>query len=111
MWISQYMTTNSFSDRKTSSGEVSFSDGEKNAVVSSNEFFNVRALSPCGIRYVPVVGADSVVIHTDRGDYLLSVMEKPTSLSEGELELRSKGGASIVLKNDGRVLINGREIG
>ena len=31
-------------------------------------------------------------------------------LEEGELMLYSKGGASIVLKNDGRVLVNGKEL-
>ncbi len=41
----------------------------------------------------------------------LGVLGQEQSLSEGELMLYSKGGASIVLKNDGRVLINGREYG
>ena len=45
------------------------------------------------------------------GEVSLGVLTQAHSLDEGELMLYSKGGASIVLKNDGRVLINGREYG
>ena len=40
----------------------------------------------------------------------IGVLAAAENLSEGEVMLRSSGGASIVLKNDGTVLINGRVI-
>jgi len=40
----------------------------------------------------------------------LGVLADTEGLQEGEVKLSSAGGASIVLKNDGRVLINGREV-
>ena len=40
----------------------------------------------------------------------LGVLAKNVELDEGEVMLSSKGGASIVLKNDGRVLINGKAV-
>ena len=110
MWVSDYLSANSFSQQKASCGEITSTDGAQSSVISSNERFGVKALAPYGIRYVPVVGSDSVMIHTDKGDFLIGVMQAPSSLEAGELELRSLGGASIVLKNDGRVLINGRTV-
>ena len=110
MWVSQYLAANSFSDPKAAVGEVASSCSGESAVRASNEYFGIRALSPYGVSSVPPKGCDSIVIHTDRGDYLLSVMERNPSLSQGEIELRSLGGASIVLENDGRVLINGRAV-
>ena len=38
----------------------------------------------------------------------LGVVAQDKNLEEGELMLYSKGGASIVLKNDGSVVINGK---
>ena len=40
----------------------------------------------------------------------LAALAKNVELDEGEVMLSSKGGASIVLKNDGRVLINGKAV-
>lgn len=110
MWVSRYLTANSFSDPKASVGEVAASSSKESAVRASNEYFGIRALAPFGVSGVAPKGCDSVVIHTDRGDFYLSVMERDPDLQEGEIALRSSGGASIVLKNDGRVLINGRAV-
>ena len=46
----------------------------------------------------------------DDGEVGLGVIANSSQLQEGELMLYSKGGASIVLKNDGRVLVNGQEL-
>lgn len=110
MWVSQYLAANSFSDRKASAGEVASSSADGSAVRASNEYFGIAALAPYGVSSVPVPGCDAVVVHTDTGDFLLSVMKPDYSLEAGEIELRSAGGASIVLKNDGSVLINGRVV-
>lgn len=110
MWVSRYLAENSFSDPKAAVGEIASSASGESAVRASNEYFRLRSLAPYGISCLPPKGCDSVVIHTDRGDYLLSVMDQNVSLEAGELELRSSGGASIVLKNDGSVLINGRAV-
>ena len=45
-----------------------------------------------------------------QGNDGIGVLAAAENLSEGEVMLRSSGGASIVLKNDGTVLINGRVI-
>ena len=55
-------------------------------------------------------GESAVVLPLEDGEVCLGVVGSADGLEEGELMLRSKGGASLVLKNDGRVLVNGREL-
>ena len=110
MWVSQYLTANSFYEPKSAVGKVVSSTGDGSFVDASNQYSGVRALAPYGVLSVPAEDSDTVVVHTDRGDYLLSVMKPYMQLEAGEIALRSAGGASIVLKNDGRVLINGRAV-
>lgn len=56
------------------------------------------------------VGESAVVLPLANGEVSLGVLAKNVELDEGEVMLSSKGGASIVLKNDGRVLINGKAV-
>ena len=68
-------------------------------------------IAPAGIAYVPVAGAPTVVMEGAGGAVCLGVAVTPQEeLEPGELMLYSAGGASIVLKNSGKVLINGREV-
>ncbi len=86
MWISGYVTGNSFSKDSPSVGVVRASGSGKVSVSATNEHLAVPVALPYGIAYAPPVGSQSVVLPY------------------------SAGGASIVLKNDGRVLINGRAV-
>ena len=52
-----------------------------------------------------------MVLPLNDGEVGLGVLPHGVSVQAGEVMLYSKGGASLVLKNDGRVLINGREVG
>ena len=109
MWLLRYMAKNSLSARGAVKGDVQGQDGT--AVLSSGEHKNLRLCQPYGVASIPPEGACAVVLPLDDGEVSLGVLGQEQSLSEGELMLYSKGGASIVLKNDGRVLINGREYG
>lgn len=110
MWISRYMTSNSFSDERPGVGEVR-ATGEKVSVSATSEHLAIPLAAPYGICWVPPVGERSVILPTASGDVCVGVVTAADpDLSEGELMLRSRGGASIVLKNDGRVLINGRAV-
>ena len=60
---------------------------------------------------MPPAGESAVVLPLSDGEVELGVLSRAVGLDEGELMLYSKGGASIVLKNDGRVIINGQEYG
>ena len=105
MWLLDYITKNSLKDAKSSKGDVTFSDADSVCVTSSLEHRNVSIVAPYGIHYNPPVGEQSVVIPVDGEFVSLGVVSQGAqSLSEGELRLCSKGGAEIVLKNDGTVV-------
>lgn len=109
MWLLDYITKNSLKEAKSAKGDVTFSDADSVCVNSSLEHRNVPVVAPYGIYYNPPVGQQSVVLPVDGAFVSLGVVSNGTqSLSEGELKLCSKGGAEIVLKNDGTVLINGK---
>ena len=61
---------------------------------------------PYGFARVVPVGESAVVLPLANGEVSLGVLAKNVELDEGEVMLSSKGGASIVLKNDGRGIIN-----
>jgi phage gp45-like len=91
-------------------GEVRAS-GRGVSVSAASEHRSLPAAAPYGIAYVPPVGESALVLPTEAGNVYLGVIAAPAAdLEQGELMLYSAGGASIVLKNDGRVLINGRAV-
>lgn len=55
-------------------------------------------------------GEKAVVLPLDDGEVGLGVIKDSISLEEGEVMLYSKGGASITLKNNGKVFVNGKEL-
>ena len=111
MWINEYMTGRSFSAEGASAGEIRAANNGGVSVSSTRDYGSLPLIAPAGIAYVPVAGASAVVMEGAGGAVCLGVVaaEKP-ELKPGELMLYSAGGASIVLKNDGKVLINGREV-
>ena len=63
-----------------------------------------------GFFSLPPGGESAVVLPLEDGEVCLGVIGEADGLEEGEVMLRSRGGASLTLKNDGRVLVNGREL-
>lgn len=109
MWLTGYITKNSMGSKSAVRGNVSSSKSNRLSVESSCEHKQIRACTPYGLASVPPVGENAVVLPLEDGELSLGIIAKAHNLSEGEVMLFSKGGASIVLKNNGKVLINGRE--
>jgi phage gp45-like len=101
------MTNNSHEPPNAVKGNV-YENGT--SVTASGEYRSLRACMPYGIASIPPKNECAVVLPLEDGEVSLGVLADTDGLQEGELMLSSAGGASIVLKNDGRVLINGREI-
>ena len=92
MWLMNYITKNSITAPKAERGR------------------GIKCCVPYGFASVVPVGESAVVLPLANGEVSLGVLAKNVGLDEGEVMLSSKGGASIVLKNDGRVLINGKAV-
>ena len=104
MWLMNYITKNSITAPKAEKGGVK-SSGNTVSVDSSEEHREIKCCVPYGFASVVPVGESAVVLPLANGEVSLGVLAKNVELDEGEVMLSSKGGASIVLKNDGRVLI------
>lgn len=75
------------------------------------EFHDVPLFAPYGICGIPPEGACALVVPQDGAYACAGVLcTPPASLQAGELRLCSAGGAYIVLKNSGDVVINGLTI-
>lgn len=109
MWLTGYITRNSMNSKNAVKGNVSSSKNNRVSVESSCEHKQLKTCVPYGLASVPPVGESAVVLPLEDGELSLGVVAKTHNLDEGEVMLFSKGGASIVLKNNGKVLINGKE--
>ena len=111
MWISDYIT-NGAVKRQISGGAQIISGGKNGVDASGSSLHSGAKLSaPYGYCAVPVKGADAVMLNASGEDYCLGVKFSADGLEPGEIRISSAGGASIELKNDGRVYINGKAVG
>lgn len=109
MWLMNYITRNSLSAPKAAKGNIDKNSLDGVAINASGQHKNVKSCMPYGVFSVPASGSKGVVLPLDDGEISLGVVNDVKGLEEGELMLYSKGGASIVLKNNGKVIINGKE--
>lgn len=111
MWITSYLTKNREVQTATS-GRVMNADSAGVEVSASRKYRELPVTAPYGICWVPPEGEQAVMVHTNAGDLCVGVVTYANEeLEPGELMLCSEGGASIVLKNNGDVLINGKKYG
>lgn len=111
MWLLDYVTKNSLKKASPSCGDVTSTDTGTVAVSSSTEDRRLPVVAPYGIYYVPPTKEQAVVLPLDSGRVMLGVKAPVKDLQPGELMLFSSGNASIVLKNNGDVVINGKVFG
>lgn len=81
-------------------------------VVGSCEYRRLQRCAPYGIYTKPPKGTSVLVLGPQSAEVCLGAVSDPSAeeeLLEGEILIRSAGGASIRLCKDGRLLLNGRE--
>lgn len=111
MWLTSIVAKNNKQRRSGLAGCVTDAKGASVEFFESSRHKDVPLVAPFGVVSIPPVGSEAVALRTSSGVACVGVKNKPSpELEPGELMLCSLG-ASIVLKNDGRVLINGKEFG
>lgn len=108
MWLADYITRNAFSKNEPTMGDVTSGENGTASVDAELEHRGVPIVAPFGIAYNPPKNIKSVVLPTGGTTTCIGVVMDDNALKEGEVMLYSSGGASIVLKNDGTVVINGK---
>ena len=110
MWLSTILSKNK-ETLSASKGSITAADGKNLQIDTSVRLEDVKIIAPYGIKYVPPVGESALVVPFSEKEVCIGVVsENREDLKPGELMLCSQGGASIMLKNDGSVLINGRKV-
>lgn len=112
MWLSKQVISASDEKKIPEIGSITESSNKNGVCVQGKrEYRNIPNVMPFGIVSVPAVGQKAVITPTEFGYVNNGVISAANDLSPGEIMLYSAGGASIVLKNNGKVLINGTEVG
>lgn len=105
MWLSK-MFSSSREDEKAEYGNVTMSVSDKVETASSVNIRETSTYSPYGYSAKLPVGERVMLVPSADGQAIVGTRNKEAKLEAGEIEICSKGGAKIVLKNDGSVVIN-----
>lgn len=108
MWLSRKTVVRR--DSGADVGEVSIGGGSA-AVLRDGEHRGLAVFAPGGYVWRPRTGSDVLVIKC--GDSGMCVAgerlpQAPDDLLEGEVYIKSDGGASLRLKNDGSIELTGQ---
>ena len=109
MWLSKKLSQSMRpgDESATEIGNLTISKSDNIAASASKEIRNLSFYSSPGISFCPVEGRSVLLIDSSAGTVCAGVLsENDSSLSPGELKIYSEGGAKIVLKNDGHIVIN-----
>ena len=107
MWISRKLTENS-SYHTAERGRITVSNKDKLEADGSLNTRNVISYSPYGYSSLPPKGEEVLLLPFSNGQVAVGTRDRQDKLNSGEVRISSAGGASIVLKNDGSVVINNR---
>lgn len=111
MWLSKKLAAHELQDvASAQDGTVTIEGGEL-AVFSSGEKREVKTVGPGGYEWQPCKGSDVLIVRGGifgEESYAVGVPEQANeALAPGEVRIRSAAGAEIVLRNSGRIDING----
>lgn len=105
MWMSKKITL-SQNGEIAEKGKVTLSENqiEAGATVTRR---NIDCYSPYGYQSVPPVDEDVLMLPSNDGSVVLGTLNKCNDVESGEIKIVSKGGAYIILKNNGDIVLNG----
>lgn len=111
MWISKNISNIKNNNDIAYEGKITQSADRRVSVNATNGVEQFSLMAPPGIVYIPKKSENAVVLSTDMGKMCIGVRIPQNSfeLEAGEIMLYSSGGATVILKNDGKVIINGKE--
>lgn len=106
MWISKMLSSNS-TDEKAEKGRVIANADGKMEAGSTMFSKNISGYAPYGYQACVPSGEEVIILNSTDGQVALGTKAvSAEELENGEIKISSKGGANIILKNDGSVIIN-----
>ncbi len=107
MWLSKEICEGKVDSNKADIGPINGIVGNTVTVQGKQEYREIPLSLPFGFIAKPKEGTKGVVMSTENGYICSGTIPDNIKLEPGEVMLYSWGGASIILKNNGQVLING----
>lgn len=104
MWLSRNFKSTEQSAAET--GVITLNKDDVTEANSSMPSRDAQCFSPYGYSARIPVGDEVLIVNGSSGSAVAGVKMNSGTLEQGEIEIRSLGGASILLKNDGSVVIN-----
>lgn len=105
MWLSKIISKGN-DYQKAEKGIVTISGKNQMEIGASASSREVKNYAPYGYNSVPPVGQEVLLMPSSDGQVVLGSKSRLQALESGEIKISSQGGASIILKNDGTVVIN-----
>lgn len=111
MWLSRKLTHNEMQNSASAQAGTVTIEGAEPAVYTSGEQRGAKVVSPRGFFWRPTGGEKVLVIKGGvfgEESYIVGAVQESGELSAGEIRIApAHGSAEIVLRNNGRVEING----
>lgn len=105
MWMSKRIVATSEKE-VAEKGKVTLSDNQLEAGATVTRR-NIDSYAPYGYKSVPPVDEDVIMIESNDGAVVLGALSKDEDIESGEVKISSLGGAYIILKNNGDIVLNG----
>jgi hypothetical protein len=87
--------------------QATFSEREGFGAVGFAERRGVPVFAPRGFAYRPCAGDNLLLLEADGGPVCAGALVSADGLAPGEVRIDSGGGASVYLKENGDIVLNG----
>lgn len=105
MWMSKRIVATSEKE-VAEKGKVTLSDNQLEAGATVTRR-NIDSYAPYGYKSVPPVDEDVIMLESNDGAVVIGALSKDEDIESGEVKISSLGGAYIILKNNGDIVLNG----
>ncbi|MBE6816905.1 MAG: hypothetical protein E7520_04290 [Ruminococcaceae bacterium] len=105
MWLSKRITREA-ADSRAQKGNITISGAERIEAMSSANAQRLGTYTPYGYTSSAPIGEEVIVLPSSDGEIALGTRCKAEQLDSGEVMISSLGGAKILLRNNGDVVIN-----
>lgn len=109
MWITEQLGQNERQAVATTA-DVTMIDKDTISTSGSENLKGVPVFAPFGVQSIPPTGTTVLLVNADKGAVCCGSINNKDNLAAGEVKIYSSGGASIILKNNGDILLNGAKI-
>ena len=105
MWLSKMIGKNT-ADNRAQKGSITISGSADVEAQYTAGAKSMQAYTPYGYTSAAPIGEEVAVVPSSDGEIAIGTRCKASELESGEVMISSLGGAKIILKNDGTVVIN-----